>query len=262
MNEYWNKSKNDFVGPGKDFSFMGPKNTRDDYYKPKATGGIMGWGMSYKQFKAAETKDFAKRSAFFLNPLNAATREDTLNTLGMLSKSQKAQVAKGGIVNKAFHMAIPGVTAFGVGSTLAEGGDFSDYMTDIMAPEVGMFYGWRAGKSMGHTMGSMVSGKSAKSAGFKAMSGILGGAVGAVTGALAFGAAASGIKSSNDSNNFIKRSAHDIKGLDLTSDFLVNQNTMKQTTQRRRALDQLSKSSLNNRGQLMGNEAMIMRGVM
>jgi len=178
--------------------------------------------------------------------------------MGMLSKANKEAVNKGGMLTKAFHLAIPGFTMFGLAATVADGGDGFDYAADVAAAEIGMLGGWRAGKAVAHTAASPL-GSSRKAMTTRFAAGIAGGVAGAVTGALALGAAAGVVRSMGDSNNSIKQSAHEIRSTDLVSDFVMNQNTL---THRRKALDQLSKSSLNNRGQLMGNEAMIMRGIM
>ena len=255
MNQYWNNRSTN----KEQYKAKSSAKRRSARYKPQATGGIMGWGMNYGDFSRAKTGDLAGRAKFFMNPLNAATREDALNTMGMLSKAQKSAVSSGGFLQKAFHMAIPGATAFGMAATMADGGDGFDYMAQVAAPEIGLLGGWRAGKAVGQTAGSLVSNNSKKGLAFRAAAGVTGGIAGALTGALALGAVAEGIHSAGDSNNFIKKSAHEIRSTDLVSDFVVNQNTL---THRRKALQQLSKSSLNNRGQLMGNEAMIMRGIM
>lgn len=232
------------------------KNKAKQYWeKPTSTGGWAGWGLSFKEFNQATSSNLAKRAAFFTNPFNASVREDALNTVGLLSKAQKNAVQNSGILNRVFHTMIPGATAIGLGSTIAEGGDGFDYIADVAAPEVAAFGGWRAGKATSTALASTMT----KSFNAKAAAGLVGGVTGAVIGGAATLAITQTIKSSADSNNLIKQTHKSLTSADFSNPVMVTQNTM---TSRRRAMEQLSKSSLNNRGQILGNEASIMRGYM
>lgn len=92
----------------------------------------------------------------------------------------------------------------------------------------------------------------------------VGGLAAGLAGGLAYGGAAYGLvegfRQSMDSNNIVKQVAEKYTHSDfINKDLMQNQST---TTGRQRALSQLSKSALNNRGQLLGNEAAIIAGMM
>jgi hypothetical protein len=237
---------------------MAQDKSRWDELKPKSSGGAFGYGLTKKQFDSATTGEHLRRALTFGTFGSGAKREDFANTMGMLTKEQKSMVAKGGALNRMFHMAIPAATAFGLGSTIMEGGDGMDYMADVAAPEVGAFAGWRTGKSMGFAVGKATGMRT----GAKFLTGVAGGVAGGVVGgAIAMGIADT-IRSSADSNNYVKQLGGKANNVDLKMDFAQNESTISHLTHRRRTMDKLSKSALNDRGQVMGNEAMILKGIM
>lgn len=230
----------------------------NDHYKPKASGGMFGYGLTSKQFKRSGAKDHLKRAATFATWGSGAKREDMLNTMGMLTKAQKEQAQAGGKLNKLFHAAIPIATFGAMAATMANGGDALDYVMDTAIPEVAAFAGWRTGKSLGYAAGGMMGQGAAEGVLRRGAAGLIGGVTGAVAGfALAAGATHL-LKESTNSNNIINRAAHDIRTSDFDNDIMINSNTL---THRRRAAEAISKSRMNDRGQVLGNEAMIMRGI-
>lgn len=74
--------------------------------------------------------------------------------------------------------------------------------------------------------------------------------------ALAAAGAAYGVSQAFDSNNFLKEAAAKINKGSYISKSGQNDNTM---THRQKMLNKLSKSGLNDRGALLGNEAMLLR---
>jgi hypothetical protein len=264
---------------------------RNEYFKTRPGG--MGYGLNRKQFAQATASDHFRRAASFAVGSGGAIKEDALNTLGFLSKHQKSQM-QNSVTGRIMSRAIPAATILGIGATYNEGGGFGDYLTGMALPEIAGLAGWRVGKSLG--MGTaramkpgkknligqtsslnkrtrmasyaskMVVGGLARGAGTAISSGVgtfAMGIAGGATGFLAAGALAAGvgeiINTAGDSDNAIKRNAEDARRADFITDIDVTSSTL---THRRQALDQLSKSSLNNRGQLFGNEASILSGIM
>lgn len=77
--------------------------------------------------------------------------------------------------------------------------------------------------------------------------------------ALAAAGAAYAVSQAFDSNNFLKNAAAKINKGSYISKSGQNDNTM---THRQKMLNKLSKSGLNDRGALLGNEAGILRGIL
>lgn len=213
-------------------------------------------------------------------------RTDAMNALGFLTKHQRESVFRktdsgasmvdpktlkprikviGGLSNA-------GVAGFGLYG-LAESEDLSSWMTDYVAPAAASMTGWRVGSSLGYAAGQGVkastSGVPLLKWGGKAAKPVVGVATG-VAGALGAGIAASAamgmVTTLAESDNAIRGWAqsrrhqsinnHDYSRTEVSSMFTGER------TQRMAAMSKLSKSGLNDRGQLMGNEAMVMRGVM
>lgn len=213
------------------------------------------WGLTREQFKHAGSADHFMRARQFAFGGTGVNRENFANALGFLTKNQKAQVAKGGFLSSVFHAGIPLSAVAGIALNAHNNGTAMDYVSDYAIPEVGMYAGWRVGKSVGFGIGSKMG---LGTAGRFAM-GIAGGVAAGVSGTLLGYGIGQAIGSLSKSNNAIKRSHHEIIHSDFTNKFIQSKSTL---THRQQALQQLSKSALNNRGALMGNEALVLKGLM
>ena len=71
--------------------------------------------------------------------------------------------------------------------------------------------------------------------------------------------AATVIASASKNNNFIQQTAMKLNRDLMTSSGLETNNTL---TSRQRALSKLSRAGLNDRGQMLSNEAMILKGLL
>lgn len=255
------------------------KSAYDPRTKGQAYRNRDGYNLRYGEFAEASAMDHLKRGAIFSTMGSGAKRTDAMNALGFLTKAQKDSVFKrdangtkiyGGVkhsnvgpvpkakVNKMNYVTnsiVPAATIAGIGMTLADGGGMGDFMADFVAPEIAGQVGWRLGANVGFAAAASVGASTATKA-------AVGFAVGA-TGFVAAGAAAMGagdlILSSADSDNIIKTLAEEKRKTDFRSSVTTSSD---QLTHRRKAMQKLSRSNLNDRGQLMGNEAMIMRGMM
>lgn len=204
----------------------------------------------------ASAGEHFSRAAIFATAGSGLKRESFMNSLGFLTKHQKAEVklSSSGALLKSQKWLIPGFAAITGAETLLSGGDITDYAADYIIPETLLFTGWNAGKNAGYGIAKSLG------AGGRTMlgAGLALGGTAAVAG-LAVGVAAGYLLTeSTNSNNLIRETAHDILNADFDSEHATTQSSL---THRQRAMNKLSKSSLNDRGQLVGNEASILAGV-
>ena len=205
-----------------------------------------GWNHSLAQARAASV---GERTNAFLNSANilgGSSRESLLNSIGMLTADQKVQIAKAGGLNKIFTqggVALGGV--FTAGYAL-QSEDVGNEMIASTAASWGIMQGWRAGRDFG----SILRASHVTRVGF--------GAVGAAsTAALGYGA----IKAFSDltsNESFIVDAAKNFASKEI---FSKNQESDLALTLRQRSIQKLASSALNNRGQLLGNEAQVLKGV-
>jgi len=233
-------------------------------------------GKPQKKMKI-NTWTYAKKSAMSIVGGSGAKRENALNALGFLTRHQK-NIAKAGGIAGINSFAIPAAGAVGGAMTIMEGGGIVDYAADYMIPGAMAFVGWGMGKNLGLLGGKMAGmpiamarkgARMATGGRFKGSSAMTrhrwllgaGGVTGVASG-LAFAAAGlaigEGMKTMGDSNNLINQVAGGMKFATFHTDVEDTQGTL---THRQRTLSKIAKSGLNDRGQLLGNEAMIMAGI-
>jgi hypothetical protein len=204
-------------------------------------------GLTMKEYKDASAATHFKRGARFLWPGSGANRENMLNSVGLLAKHQKRL---GGFNSFFTRNMIPlGFAAAAIG-TVAAGGSIGDIGTNI-AMEIGFMSAFRPAKEVGHGIGKMLGmGRT----GSYATGLISGTGVGLVA-----AAAAAGIAGSTSNNNAIQRTGSRISRASTHGSGITTRDTL---TNRQAVLQKLAKSGLNNRGQLLGNEASIIKGVL
>ncbi len=202
--------------------------------------GLMG------KYKDARAIDHLGRSGSFLygsGALNAG-KENFANAFGFLTSHQKAS-----FLNR---MLIPlGSGYLGINASM------DGKPEDFFATGAGMAAGLQVARpvaELGHGVG-----KALKMGG---ASRILGWGAGGLAG-LAVGAAAymgtSAMLQSFKNNNFVQKAVMPLNKDLMTTRGLETNNTL---TARQRALSKLSRAGLNDRGQLLGNEAMVIRGML
>lgn len=231
---------------------------------PAAPGGTSAGKFFAKAGMAATIGSGVKREAF-------------MNSLGLLTRHQKAAAKSGGMAGAQRWM-MPLGAAVGGAMTLAEGGGVVDYAADFVLPSMGIMAGWSVGKNLGFgaakSFGALAGGISALSkatggkgsviggvAARRGMSlgmGAVGGVAGAAVGLAATVAIGEVAKQFGDSNSEVNQTAESLRYAKFNSDFDMTQN---QLTHRQRTLSKLSKSGLNDRGTLLGNEAQVMAGI-
>ena len=205
-----------------------------------------GWNHSVAQARAASV---GERTNAFLNSANilgGSSKESLLNSIGMLTADQKVQIAKAGGLSKIFTqggVALGGIVTAGYA---LQSEDVGNEMIASTAASWGIMQGWRAGRDFG----SILRASHVTRVGF--------GAVGAAsTAALGYGA----IKAFSDltsNESFIVDAAKNFASKEI---FSKNQESDLALTLRQRSMQKLASSALNNRGQLLGNEAQVLKGV-
>lgn len=229
---------------------MNPNNltgsARKDYFRKWRTAAdtdvkdfsLMG------RYKDAKAMDHFGRAGSFLGFGSGAKRENFTNAFGFLTKNQKNS-----FLNK---MLIPLGSAY-VGYDALSRGDPADFF----ATGLGFATGLTAARPMaeiGHGIGKAIGmGGGARILGYG-----LGGVAGLSAGLATYGAATV-IASASKNNNFIQQTAMKLNRDLMTSSGLETNNTL---TSRQRALSKLSRAGLNDRGQLLSNEAMILKGLL
>jgi len=202
-------------------------------------------------------------------------REMFANSLGLLTRHQKQAAKTQGFLAAQQTWMMPAMAAFGAISTLSEGGGVNDYIGEWMLPGIGLMAGasagWNAGLGVGATAAAIGRGGTRAmggSIGAKAMGRTrfgmlaLGGAGGAVGAAMGIGvgmAAGYVVQEGANSDNMINEAAEGMQYATFVSEFEQTQGTL---THRQKTLSKLSKSGLNDRGTLLGNEAMVIAGIL
>ena len=196
--------------------------------------------LSSDAYKKANALTHLYRAGSFAKN-GALVTDDLLTNSGVITKHQM----KAGRISR-FMTAGAGVfTAY---SLLEDGPETA--ATNIAGFTAGS-YGYRVGKELGHA--------GLKSVGIRGMASVAGGIAAGLTGFAAGATIAAGIISIGNSDNFIKTIDSQTGKPNLINEVAHSRGTL---TQRQKMLNKLSKSGLNDRGQLLGNEALIIRGVL
>lgn len=252
--------------------------------QPTRGGGVknMYAFKNFESFFSAGATDHLGRAATFA--AGRGVRADLMNSLGFLTKHQKNILASttAGKMDKfsAGMGAYLGAALVLNGSMDYLVGDKESTLTDNAATNaIGMglslaggTYAFRTTKELTHAATSLIgTGSLGIKAGGKL--GWLGKALGAgklltgtAAGIGAFAAASTAIdtgvdifKSAANNENAASRLKKTIYSGDTTVDASIRTNQL--LTSRQRAMSKLAKSSLNDRGYVMGNEAMILKGI-
>ena len=196
-----------------------------------------------------------KKSAVMAFGGSGLKRETLLNSVGFLTKNQKAAAKNGPFMSRIQRSIIPGGAALGGALTLSDGGNALDFVGDFVIPEIGMFTGWHVGKNAGFG--------TAKALGFGGRAVLVAGAAGGIAAAatgLGIGIGLGMVVSEmSDSDSIVNSTVEKIMHADF--DLSIN-NTQNTLTHKQRALNKLSKSALNDRGALLGNEAQVIAGIL
>lgn len=244
------------------------------------------YGGGANTFYAVSGKEFHK-SMGAIPHLNRAANfamgkgfgQDMLNNLGIITKHQKDVVSSSSVgrFNKFMTYTAPLLGAIHTASNTSEylSGERESTISDNAATKAlstaielsSGIYGFRVAKESAHAITSLVP-KSSKVGGIgsnarwllgKQGIGVTAGLIGGATASIGLGAGFEIMRSMASKDNSINNVARKIYSGDSFGSTSINTNQL--LTSRARALDKLSKSSLNDRSFLLGNEAMVMKGM-
>ena len=227
----------------------------ENYWNKVRNSGLGGYGYGNDKFsKVQPSRHFARARAFAFGG-SGANREALQNSIGMITKKQIEFASKQtGIFGKALGyggtLAIPGFSLYMMNEAVKEGQTVGQYASETIAPQVGMFYGGRVGANIGAGLQKAAGGSGAAGR-------FYGGLSGAAVGMAAAYGIASAIGGQVTANNTIQNVRKRMYDSDMSRDLLQTNNTL---THRQAALQAITKSAMNNRGQMMGNEAQILYG--
>lgn len=202
---------------------------------------------------------------------------DMLNNAGLMTKHQKAILRSNAGLSTKFGAAVaPAVGIAFAATDLASyiSGERDSTLTDNIATDMisnvaqasAAIQGYRVTKELTHAATSLVShgGGTGKlglaGRAFKGATGIGAGIIGGGVATLATGAIFSAAQGMASIDNSINRTKRKLSTGDTTSGTSTMTNQL--MTSRQRALDKLSKSSMNDRAMTFGNEARILKGIM
>ena len=206
---------------------------------------------------------YAKRFVDAANPFSSVNRSNLANSMGLVTKDQmlgfKMNPSALGAVGM---LAMPALSAYGLYETLSSGGDAMDYVSNYVAPTYLGAYGFRAGKAAGYLGTSLAEGMTGNKlkipgmakAGFGGLAGLTLGAAGIYAGLALGGLASAAVSPTSSLRSFVGASL----ARESTTQSFTSQESM---TLRQKTLAKLSKSGLNDRGTILGNEASILRGM-
>lgn len=249
------------------------------------SGGISGmienmhtFALNRDEFLSNEftTRNSAARTLNYINPLNASARSDMLNGLGFLTKAQKTEST----INKSNAMKLftRGFAGYGAYESIKEGDDPITSTVNTAASFWLVGGAMTIGRGVGGTLGVAASRLPAYANMLKKGSSVpykigtlgkvarIGGAVLGEIGGLAAGIAltstelvSEGLKTITKSDGYFNRKGDNLLHDGQYASEFQSQETM---TMRQRALAKMSKSGINDRSMALGNEAMILRGMM
>lgn len=256
----------------------------------KAGGGVNNqYGFtSMESFARAGVLDHARRAAQFAS--FRGVKDDFLNTIGIRTAHQKNIIASAS-ASKLDKVMAGAPAALGAVFSMSEAmqyavGDKETTITDnaltsvtgLALSSAASTYAFRVTKEATHTATSFLkvgklaseSYRSAETVGKLGWGGrVMGGAkwltgtaVGLAAGGAAFMAVQEAVdifKSSADRENAVTRLKDKLYTGDTRGDASIN--TRQALTSRQRSIQKLSKSSLNDKAYLLGNEAMILKGI-
>lgn len=221
---------------------------RRDYFQQwrnAADDQIQDFSLMGKYEQAASTDHFKRAASFAFGSGAIQTgKENFANAFGFLTKHQKNSVLN--------RLMIPlGAAYLGIQSSIDQAPE--DFFGTGLGFAAGLTFA-RPAAELGHGIG-----KAARMGGASRILGWgAGGLVGLAAGAATYVATSAALQSYKN-DNFVQRAAMSInKDLMTTRGFETN-NTL---TARQRALSKLSRAGLNDRGQLLGQESMVLRGLM
>ena len=216
-------------------------------------------GWSHSAAQAAQASRLERAGAFFrlANPVGASSREILSSNLGRMSSELKIQNAKSGSFGRVFGRMGTASNVLFTGAVALQSDDPLNEFVATTALTWGVQHGWRTGKALGSLAmyGGDVTG-AATFLGRHAPRVLMGGLMGGAVGAIGYGS----FKLQTDLTKSDSNIVGAIRNFTTRENSVNIQDSQLTLTMRQQALQKLSSSALNNRGQLLGNEADVLRG--
>lgn len=211
-----------------------------------------GWGMGMKNAVAASRAEHFGRFLSFANPVGAAARSGWAESLGFVTeadriRSKTATNFLGRMMPAAAPIAAGGLVAFG----MYDMQDPGEIASNLLAGGA-MINGFRMGKALGATL-TPQNASVLRPLGM----GVLGTA-GAIGGIAAVAGAYGILNDATSNDSHIRKLSKKIATKEM---YARTDDTRQSLTARQQTLNKLAKSGLNDRAQLLGNEALALKGV-
>ena len=207
-------------------------------------------GWSHSAAQAAQASRLERAGAFFrlANPVGASSREILSSNLGRMTSEIKIQNAKSGSFGRVFGRMGTASNVLFTGAVALQSEDPLNEFVATTALTWGVQHGWRAGKALGSLAmyGGDVTGAGTflgRHAPRVLMGGLMGGAIGAV----GYGS----FKLQTDLTKSDSNIVGAIRNFTTRENSVNIQDSQLTLTMRQQALQKLSSSALNNRGQLL-----------
>lgn len=214
-----------------------------------ATGVYDGsWGISKEFAEKATRRDYLKRAGQFAAGGTGYKRELWDNIRGIVTERQAQQKGFGAFLNRA---GIKSGSVFMLATSFGKGGGG---VKDLASQTLG-FGAASLGFRTAQNLGGVAFKGASRGAGIARN--MIGGIGGLAAGIAIGGGVYMAMEAGQNSNNMISKMASEASSSDFRAKFTSNRNTL---TARQRGLQQISKSALNNRGQLLGMEASVLNG--
>lgn len=212
----------------------------------------MGWGNAWR----ASSADHLRRGVAVVNPLSRGNLSAMGEMLGRVTTRDRLNFqANPNMWNRLTNVLPSAAVAGLLGYGMMEMQDPGELMTNWIAPAAAI-YGGRLGVALG---GALTPAKTAANWGLLRGAGLaVGPTLGFVAGLTAASLVGMGISSSVSNDSSIRKFANSINKIEIYSPQIDNRQTL---TARQQALNKLSKSGLNDRALLLGNEAAALRGL-
>ena len=216
-------------------------------------------GWSHSAAQAAQASRLERAGAFFrlANPIGASSREILSSNLGRMTSELKIQNAKSGSFGRVFGRMGTASNVLFTGAVALQSDDPLNEFVATTALTWGVQHGWRKGKALGSLAmyGGDVTGV-ATFLGRHVPRVLTGGLMGGAVGAIGYGS----FKLQTDLTKSDSNIVGAIRNFTTRENSVNIQDSQLTLTMRQQALQKLSSSALNNRGQLLGNEADVLRG--
>lgn len=212
----------------------------------------MGWGNAWRATRA----EHLYRATAVINPLSRGNLSTMGEMLGRVSTRDRLNFAANpSLMNRFMNVIQPAAVTGLLGYGMIQMQDPGELLTNFAAPAAAI-YGGRVGLAMG---AMITPAKTAANWGLLRGAGMaLGSALGFTAGLTAASLVGMGLSSATSNDSSIRKFANSLNKTEIYTPQFDNRQTL---TARQQALHKLSKSGLNDRALLLGNEASALRGL-